>query len=67
MKIAAIIGSTAGLVGGNFIYQAMQTSPVWATAVDRSFFQVVAVAVLVSVVAIHNVVVSTDNRRKERR
>lgn len=47
----AIAGTTLGLIVGNFAYQAL-TGAQWGIAMERSFFQLVAIITIWSVIAI---------------
>lgn len=40
--IATFISATVGIVASNYIYQWFCASPDWATATERSWFQLVA-------------------------
>lgn len=41
-QTASVIGVTLGLVAANFLYQSF-SGQMWGVAVERSFFQVVAI------------------------
>lgn len=44
--MGAGLGVIVGLTAGNIIYQMMMASPDYTLALDRSFFQAVAIATL---------------------
>lgn len=50
MKFFIFIAVSLGLSFGNFVYQFLLSTPSWETALERSFFQVVAVAITLALV-----------------
>lgn len=46
MKYVSAFSATVGMVIGNYLAQLIQTQPDWNKAAERSFFQVIAVIVV---------------------
>ncbi|OGG68405.1 hypothetical protein A3H77_02515 [Candidatus Kaiserbacteria bacterium RIFCSPLOWO2_02_FULL_56_11] len=45
------VSSFVGMTAGNFIFQLMTNAPEWGVATERSFFQFVAIALFVGLMA----------------
>lgn len=53
--IAVFIGSSAGMILANFLYQALCFEPNWDAAVERSFFQLMALIGVGAALAIRSI------------